>query len=142
MATDDEALLARMKAAPTAAVVTLHNDLKARVKEATDAFEAKMAPYKARQELVALALLDHLNRAGAQNIKTPAGTVYAYTQKTMSIVDGESLWKWARDNDAGDVYQRRINISAVEGHNETNPDNPVAGLHAESIISARVRASK
>ena len=137
---EKEVLLARLKAAPTAAVVGLHNELKARAKVVADELAAKMEPIAERQALVAAALLDQLNRAGAQNIKTPVGTVYAYTQKTLNIVDGEALWKWARDNDASDVYQRRVNISAVEGHNEADPQNPVAGLHAESIISARVRA--
>jgi hypothetical protein len=137
---EKEVLLARLKAAPTASVVKIHKELKDREGTVKGEMEAKLAPILERRALVSLALLDHLNRAGAQNIKTPEGTVFIYTQKTMTIVDGEALWKWARDNDAGDVFQSRVNISAVEGHNETNPDNPVAGLHSESIISARVRA--
>lgn len=137
---EKEHLLARLKASPTAAVVHVHNELKVRAKALADKHEAEMAPMLERQAIVSAALLDQLNHAGAQNIKTPVGTVYVYTQKTIAIVDAEALWKWARDNDAADIYQRRVSISAVEGYNEANPDNPVAGLHAESIISARVRA--
>jgi hypothetical protein len=137
---EEIALLARLKDAPTATVIQIHNALKARETELKAEMEAKLAPVSQRRELVSLALLDHLNRSAASSIKTPEGTVYLYTQKTTSIVDGDALWEWAKKHDASDVFQRRINQSAVEGHNEANPNDPVAGLHTESIISARVRA--
>lgn len=135
-----EHLLAQMKKAPVSVVVKLHNELKQRIAAKKAELELALAPLQERQDMVLLVLLDHLNREGAQNIKTANGTVYAYTSKSYTIVDDEALWAWAKTNDASEIFQRRINVSAVEGFNESNPDNPVAGLHRESIKSARVRA--
>jgi hypothetical protein len=126
------------------------------------AYKTQVAAINARMGRVEARLLEALNEAGADSVKTAYGTPYKSTVRTISVADGEHYNRFVLSqavaalplaNDkkeklvetllasgAMSFLENRASKSAVENYiGEGNTLPP--GLNASSVVKLNVRAS-
>lgn len=99
---------------------------------------------KAKEKLVELQnlltgwLQSFMEKAGADNIKTKAGTCYSTTRYTASLADSEAFMKHVISTQDFDLLDRKANVTAVRAyvveHNHLPP-----GVNLSSISTVGVR---
>ena len=103
------------------------------------AWEKVDAALEEEQNTLKVFMLDLLNKNGAQSIKTSAGTVYRSERAKVSGADWGAIWAWAKDNDAMDIFERRLKAKFVtdymEEHDGVVP--PGVNIHREFEVSVR-----
>jgi hypothetical protein len=133
-------LAAKLAKNPMGTLVQRYKAL--REKRAADkkAWEVIDTEYAEAMDALSVAMLIKLNAEGAESQKTPHGTAYVFPQTTGSIVDFDALWEFIKERDRPELLQRRLTLSEVTSFNETHPDEPVPGVHLETVQTVRVRA--
>jgi len=86
------------------------------------------------------ALLGHLKAIGADNVKTPSGTVYQKTRKSASIADGDLFWQFVEGGQLWDLIDRKANVTAVEAYLEEHKALP-PGINYSVMLDVGVRKS-
>lgn len=102
------------------AYVTIRDKIKA-IKER---HKSELKEYEETLEQLNSVLLGHLNSLGADNVGTPAGTVYRTHKKSASVADREAFWSWVVENEQFDMVDKRANVQAVEAHIQEHGEAP------------------
>ena len=101
--------------------------------ERRKAWENEDKELETSQNKLASILLDHLNTTGQDAIRNEAGTFYRQVDIKPSCADWDVLNKWVAENDAWDVYERRLKKTFVsqymEAHEGAMP--PGVNVHRE-----------
>ena len=111
-------------------------DARAKLKQE---FEAKDDELKASQLKLEAVLLGHLNERSIENVRTEAGTFYRQVDIKPSCADWDALNKWVAENDAWDVYERRLKKTFVSQYMEAHEDAlpPGVNVHREYVVRVR-----
>lgn len=104
-------------------------------------YEAKDKEIKDQMEMIEHTLLDVCKRAGADSIKTGAGTIIRGVKTSYWTSDWESMHNFIKENQALDLLERRIAQRAMKDWLETHPDQMPKGLNTESKYTVTVRRS-
>lgn len=102
-------------------------------------YEAKDKEIKDQMELIEHTLLDVCKRAGADSIKTGAGTVIRGVKTSYWTSDWESMHNFIKENQALDLLERRIAQRAMGEFLKANPDKMPKGMNVETKYSVTVR---
>lgn len=104
-------------------------------------FDAADADLKTKQERLETEMLRQLLEAGADSIKTPAGTVIKYEDIKPRADDWDAVYKWIVANDAFELLERRVKQGFVKDYMEENHGELPPGISVFRTVTARVRRS-
>jgi hypothetical protein len=96
---------------------------------------------KDQMEIIERMLMDVCKKAGADSIRTTAGTVIRSVKTSYWTSDWESMHNFIKENQALDLLERRIAQRAMKDWLEANPDKMPKGLNTESKYTVTVRRS-
>ena len=102
-------------------------------------YEAKDKEIKDQMELIEHTLLDDCKRAGADSIKTGAGTVIRGVKTSYWTSDWEAMHNFIKENDALELLERRVAQRAMGEFLKANPDKMPKGMNVESKYTVTVR---
>lgn len=104
-------------------------------------FEEEDAAIKSQMEVIESHLLETCKAAGANSIKTDAGTVMRGVKTNYWSSDWESMHEFIRENNALDLLERRIAQKAMGEFLKENPDKLPKGMNVDSKYTITVRRS-
>lgn len=112
--------------------------LRDKVKEISDRQAAELKPYREAMEQLAAVMLDQLNRAGSNSVRTDNGTVFKTTRTTYSIDDPAAFRSWVEQQGVPEFYENRVAKEPLENWiAEGKPLPP--GLKVSSLVQVNVR---
>lgn len=102
-------------------------------------YEAKDKEIKDQMDLIEHTLLDVCKRAGADSIKTGAGTIIRGVRISYWTSDWESMHNFVKENQALDLLERRVAQKAMGEFLKANPDKMPKGMNVETKYTVTVR---
>ncbi len=106
---------------------------------ATAAYEKQDKLYKEQLEMVENALLARAHEEGVTGFKTEHGTTYQETRVQASIADAGVLYPWIKENDALDMFERRIKSTAVKQYMDDHEGAIPPGVNVFTQLTMKVR---
>jgi phage host-nuclease inhibitor protein Gam len=107
----------------------------------TAKYEAEDKAIKEQMEMIEHMLMDVCKKAGADSIRTGAGTVIRNVKTSYWTSDWESMHNFIKENQALELLERRIAQRAMKDWLEANPDKMPKGLNTESKYTVTIRRS-
>ena len=104
-------------------------------------FDLKDSELEAKQKDLETALLDILNTAGGENIRTTYGTATRSLNTRYWTSDWKSMYKVIQDNNAPYLLEQRIHQSNMKKFLSEHPDLMPMGLNVAQAYSITVRRS-
>lgn len=92
--------------------------LRDKIKEIETKQEEELKPYKDMLAKLGGELLEHLNKTGAQSVKTKFGTPYKSTKVSVTVADKSAFWTWMVASDNLDFLDIKANQTAVKTYME------------------------
>lgn len=102
-------------------------------------YDAKDKEIKDQMDLIEHTLLDVCKRAGADSIKTGAGTIIRGVRTSYWTSDWESMHNFIKENQALDLLERRVAQKAMGEFLKANPDKMPKGMNVETKYTVTVR---
>lgn len=113
------------------------------IKEANDKHEASIKPLVELQNMLTGWMQNFMDQAGADNIKTKAGTCYTTTRYSASLADSEAFMKHVISTQDFDLLDRKANVTAVKAYvAEHNALPPGVNMNSISTIGVRRASGK
>ena len=105
-------------------------------------FESKDKELKADLDQVGSTLLAACNEVGADSIKTESGTVIKQLKERYYPVDWEVFKGFVKENDALDLFEKRIHQSNIKELMASHPDDGLPpGINVIREYAVTVRKS-
>lgn len=104
-------------------------------------FEEEDAAIKAQMDVIESTLLDTCKKAGADSIRTAAGTVIRGIKTQYWTSDWEAMHKFVLENAMPELLERRVSQTAMKEFLKANPDKMPQGLNVDSKYTVTVRRS-
>lgn len=108
------------------------------------AYAEYVAPHKERMSAIENILLDRLNKDGAQNVKTDAGTAYKQTGLAIKVDNRDQLIDFCMDK-WDDIGSELLMVSAqkdaVRDWMQANNGTPPPGVSTEFSTYVNIRRS-
>lgn len=112
--------------------------LRDKIKELDDLHKAKMKPYRETLDSLNSLLLDLLNNAGGDSIKTQHGTAYRTVRRTASLEDAEAFMDFVINKGLFELLDRKVNVTAAEAFAEENGILPPGvKMTSSSVVGVR-----
>lgn len=105
------------------------------IKEIKERHKQELAPWEQGLAEAEGALMTLLNNAGAESMKTNAGTAFKAQWTKAVVTDWQAVLDWAVANERWDLFQRRVAQSVVE------EIGAVPGVEIERGVRVNVRRS-
>jgi len=120
-------------------LVRIHQKITAARKALKSQFENEDSRLKEQQKVVEAAMLDFLNTTGQKTAKTDIGLFYWQEKIIPTGADWDALFRWVREENAFDIFERRIKTGFIKEYMEHNEDNlpPGVNLYREREICVR-----
>lgn len=110
------------------------------LKALEEEYEKKKQPLVDAQNMLTGWLQDFLEKAGADSIKTDAGTCYNSTRYTASLADPDAFMKHVVSTGQFELLDRRANATAVKDYVKNHGNLPPgANLSAMKTLGVRRR---
>lgn len=87
--------------------------LRDKIKELDDKHKEVMAPMRETLEQLNSVILQKLQAAGAESVRTTSGTAYITPKRSASIADADAFWAFVVATGDWDLIDRRANVTAV-----------------------------
>lgn len=104
-------------------------------------FEEEDAAIRSQMDTVESALLDTCKKAGADSIRTSAGTVMRGIKTQYWTSDWEEMHKFVLENQMPQLLERRVSQNTMKEFLQANPDKMPKGLNVDSKFTVTVRRS-
>ena len=83
-------------------------------------------------------LMEHLEQAGSESIKTSAGTCYRSVRTSVKVEDREQFLDYVRTNQAWDLLESRAAKKDVEAFLEEHQDLPPGvSVRRDAVVNVR-----
>jgi hypothetical protein len=92
-----------------------------------------------KQDKIKRALLEHCKEHNVDSVKTPEGLFYRTTKTRYWTSDWESMFKFIKEHDVPEFFEKRLNQTHVRDFLEENPDLVPMGLNVDSEYVVSVR---
>ena len=114
--------------------------LKLRTKKSQIEAEAKAKVDEIKEVLAKIEgwLQRQADAQGVTSFKTDVGTAFLSTSDFAPVADWDAVLQWVKDNNAFEVFERRVNKSAIREHIEVNNAVP-PGVNYGTRIDVSVR---
>ena len=124
---------------PLDKLARIYRKIYSRVQELTREYESEIEKLKAQQDELKNAMKDAMVALGTNSVKTDEGTIIL-SQKTRYYTDDwDSFKTFAVDNDALDLFEKRISQKNMAVFLEENPGVVPSGLNSMSEYAVTVR---
>ena len=78
--------------------------------------KAQVADIKTKMEKLEAWIKEKADEQGVTSFKTPSGTAFVTTVDYASVADWDAVLSWVRENDAYDMFEKRVSKVAVRGY--------------------------
>jgi Zn/Cd-binding protein ZinT len=102
-------------------------------------FKAEDGELQEQLEQVKRALLDYCETNGLESARTSAGTFYRTVKTRYWTSDWESVYKFVIDQNMPELFEKRLNQTALKELIEEDPDFALPGLNSDSEYVITVR---
>jgi len=127
------------QAVPVEKLVKVYLKMNARLGEIRAAYDAEEKALKAQMSQVKALLLNYCKVQNVESVKTTEGLFYRSVTTRYWTNDWESMGRFAVENDAPDLLEKRLHQGNVKQFIENNPDLVPPGLNVDSEYSITVR---
>lgn len=120
------------------AVVAKYLELRDHVDALKKKHKTELEPFTAAMEKIESSIREHLNKIGAESIKTPNGTAYKTKFTSATVADKELVKNFVKTQDMWDMLDIKVNKTFVETYlseNETLP--PGVNWRVEQAVNIR-----
>ena len=128
-------------AIPTDKLVKVYIKMRDARAELKTKYEAEDNAIKEQMNAVEHALLGVCKKAGADSIKTGAGTIIRSVKTHYWTSDWESMHNFIKENDALELLERRVAQKSMGDFLKSNPDKMPKGMNVDSKYAVVVRRS-
>lgn len=119
-------------------LVQLYLKLRERIKKAEAAEKARLQPSKDFLLRINGKLLEKLNEAGGDGIKTPHGTAYRTMKRSATVADPGAFRSYVIDHDLFDLVDWKANAPAIDDFIKENSVAP-PGINFSTMVTIGVR---
>lgn len=123
-------------------MVRIYRRIGASIAEVQAQYDAKLEELKAEQEVFKSAIREHMKAQNATSINTPFGTAIMSVKTRYSTTDWDSFKNFVRENDALDLFEKRIAQANMAAFLKENPEKVPAGLNSDASYDISVRKPK
>ena len=116
-----------------------YRKVKAKLQEITAAYETEAAALKAQVDVLSVAMKDQLLAAGLTSAKTTEGLIVLSKSTRYSTNDWDEFKKFVVENDALDLFEKRIAQGNMATFLKDNPTKVPPGLNSNSEYGVSVR---
>lgn len=121
-----------------AVYVEKYRQLRDKKKALADEFKDAVAPYNEAMGQLESLILDALNRAGVESVRTSAGTAYKSTRSSYTVKDPAQFREWIESNNRFDLLETRVSKEAIETLVESGATLPPGlGISSEVVVNIR-----
>ena len=124
---------------PLDKLARVYRKIRDQISTLTKEYDTQVEVLKAQQEEIKNAMKDQMQALGVTSVRTPQGTVVLSVKTRYSTADWDSFKKFVVEQDALDLFEKRIAQSNMKQFLEENPGVVPPGLNsnAEYVISVR-----
>lgn len=119
-------------------LVTEYRLLRDRKAELVEAHKVEVAPLQASMQKLEGMMLDLLNQAGSNSMRTDEGTAFKQQRNTYSIDDPHAFRQWVEQQGRPDFYENRVSKDAIDTYIAEGHNLP-PGVKASSFVTINVR---
>jgi len=124
---------------PLDKLAKVYRKIYAKKQELTQEFETQLEELKAQEEEIKNAMKDQMLALGTTSVRTEGGTIIL-SQKTRYYTDDwDSFKQFVIENEALDLFEKRIAQKNMATFLEENPGVVPAGLNSMSEYAVSVR---
>lgn len=110
-----------------------------KLQELTREYESQAEEVKNQMDLVKGSMKDRLLALGATSSKTTAGTIILSQKTRYYAQDWDAMKQFIRDNDALDLFEKRLAQTNMATFLEQNPGVVPPGLQTQTEFDVSVR---
>ncbi len=116
-----------------------YRKIRSKLDELRTEYDTKEAELKAELDVISSAMKDQLLASGVTSVKTEQGTIILGKTTRYSTTDWDAFKQFVREEDALDLFERRIAQTNMAKYLEQNPEKLPPGLNSNSEYTISVR---
>jgi hypothetical protein len=124
---------------PMDKLAKIYQKIRARIQDLTSTYETQVEELKAQQQEIANELKDRMQALGMASVRTTEGTIILGQKTRYFTSDWDSFKRFVLDNEALDLFEKRIAQSNMKQFLEENPGVVPPGLNSDSEVTITVR---
>ena len=124
---------------PLDKLARVYRKIRDRVQELTKEFDSQVEELKAQQNEIKIAMKDQMLALGSSSIRTSEGTIILAQKVRYYTDDWDSFKTFVVENEALDLFEKRIHQTNMVTFLEENPGVVPAGLNSMTEYDVSVR---
>lgn len=124
------------------ALTSVYISIRDKREEIKRGYELDDAELKQQLEVIEQEMLNVCKELGADNIKTPAGTIIRSVKSRFWTNDWDSMYDFIKEAGAFGLLEKRLHQTNMKDFLSENPDIYPKGLNVENQYTVVVRRSK
>ena len=124
---------------PLDKLARVYRKIRDQISTLTKEYDTQVEVLKAQQEEIKNAMKDQMQALGVTSVRTPQGTVVMSVKTRYSTADWDSFKKFVVEQDALDLFEKRIAQSNMKQFLEENPGVVPPGLNSNAEYDISVR---
>lgn len=124
---------------PLDKLAKIYRRIRSEIETLTQAYDTQVEVLKEQQEALKNAMKDQMQALGTTSVKTPQGTVVMSIKTRYYTADWDSFKKFVVEQDALDLYEKRIHQTNMKQFLEENPGVVPPGLNSNAEYEISVR---
>ena len=124
---------------PMDKLAKIYRKIRTEIETLTKAYDTQVELLKEQQDALKHAMKDQMQMLGVTSVNTPQGTVVMSVKTRFTTNDWDSFKKFVAEQDALDLFERRINQTNMKTFLEENPGVVPPGLNSNSEYDISVR---
>jgi hypothetical protein len=124
---------------PLDKLVRIYLKIKAATDDLTKKYEAELAVLETQGDGIKGAMKTQLQELGVNSVNTSFGTVIKGVKSRFYAQDWDAFKKFVKDNDALDLFEKRIAQGNMATFLADNPDKVPPGLNSQSEVTITVK---
>lgn len=119
-------------------MVDKYRRLRDRKKALEAALKDQITPYREAMDQLETVILDALNRAGVESIRTRSGTAFKTTRTSYVVRDPAVFREWIEANGRFDLLETRVSKDGIETLLQSGASLPLGiGISSEVVVNIR-----
>jgi capsule polysaccharide export protein KpsE/RkpR len=124
---------------PMDKLAKVYRKIRTQIDTLTQEYDTKVEVLKAQQDALKSAMKDQMQALGVTSVKTEQGTIIMSVKTRYTTNDWDSFKKFVTEQDALDLFERRIHQTNMKTFLEENPGSVPPGLNSNSEFDISVR---
>ena len=117
----------------------VYRKIRTQIDTLTQEYDTKIEVLKAQQDSLKSAMKDQMQVLGVTSVKTEHGTIIMSMKTRYTTNDWDSFKKFVVEQDALDLFERRIHQTNMKTYLDENPGSVPPGLNSNSEFDISVR---